>query len=139
MASLNKAIVIGNVGNDPEVKFMASGDAVTTISVATTDEWKDKSSGEKRSVTEWHKVTFFRKLAEIVGEHVKKGQQVYVEGRIKTKKYTDKDGIERYVTNIEATEMKMLGRRDYDQAKESEPAKIDKSATVDDLSDDIPF
>ena len=78
-------------------------------------------------------------LAEIVGEHVKKGQQVYAEGRIKTKKCTDKDGIERYVTNIEATEMKMLGRRDYDQAKESEPAKIDKSATVDDLSDDIPF
>ena len=133
MASLNKVILIGNLGNDPETRYTTAGDAVTSISLATTDEWRDKGSGEKRQQTEWHKIVFFKKLAEIVSQHLRKGSQVYVEGRIKTKKWTDKDGIERYMTQVEATEMKMLGKRERDNSQASQ------GGAVADLEDDIPF
>lgn len=109
MASINKAILVGNLGADPETRYTASGDAVTTIRLATTDSWKDKQSGEKRETAEWHRVVFYRKLAEIAGQYLRKGSLVYLEGRIKTRKWQDKDGQKRYTTEIEATEMQMLG------------------------------
>ena len=133
MPSLNKVMLIGNLGADPETRYTTAGDAVASISLATTDEWRDKGSGEKRQQTEWHKVVFFKKLAEIVSQHLRKGSQVYVEGRIKTKKWTDKDGIERYMTQVEATEMKMLGKRERDDSQ------VTQGGSVSDLEDDIPF
>ena len=111
MASVNKVIIVGNLGRDPETRYMPSGDAMTTIAVATTDSWKDKNSGEKKEQTEWHRITFFGKLAEIAGQYLKKGSQVYVEGSLRTRKYTDKDGIEKYATDIRADTMQMLGSR----------------------------
>ena len=111
MASVNKVIIVGNLGRDPETRYMPSGDAMTTIAVATTDSWKDKSSGEKKEQTEWHRITFFGKLAEIAGQYLKKGSQVYVEGSLRTRKYTDKDGVEKYATDIRADTMQMLGSR----------------------------
>ena len=111
MASVNKVILVGNLGADPDVRYMASGEAVANVRLATTDSFKDKNSGEKREVTEWHRVVFYRGLADIVGKYLKKGSSVYVEGRIKTRKWNDKDGQERYTTEIEATEMQMLGGR----------------------------
>mgnify|MGYP003450693048 CR=1 FL=1 len=111
MASLNKVLIIGNLGRDPETRYMPSGDAMTTIAVATTESWKDKQTGEKKEATEWHRVTFFGKLAEIAGQYLKKGSQVYIEGSLRTRKYTDKDGVEKYATDIRADEMKMLGSR----------------------------
>ena len=110
MASVNKVILIGNLGKDPETRYMPNGDAVTNITVATTETWKDKS-GEKQEKTEWHRVTFYRKLAEIAGEYLKKGRSVYVEGRLETRKWTDKSGVERYTTDVIATDMKMLGSK----------------------------
>lgn len=109
MASLNKAVLIGNLGQDPEVRYAPSGDAICNVSVATSETWKDKTSGEKRESVEWHKVVFFGKLAEIAGQYLKKGSQVYVEGRIQTRKWQDKDGQDRYTTEIRADTMKMLG------------------------------
>ncbi len=109
MASVNKVIILGNLGRDPETRYMPSGDAMTTISIATTDSWKDKASGEKKESTEWHRVTFFGKLAEIAGQYLKKGSSVYVEGSLRTRKYTDKDGVEKYATDIRADTMQMLG------------------------------
>lgn len=109
MASVNKVIIVGNLGKDPETRFMPNGEAVTNFSVATTESWKDKNSGEKKEVTEWHRITTFRKLAEICGEYLKKGSSVYLEGKLQTRKYTDKDGIERYTTEIVADTMQMLG------------------------------
>jgi single-strand DNA-binding protein len=111
MASVNKVIILGNLGRDPETRYMPSGDAMTTISIATTDSWKDKASGEKKESTEWHRVTFFGKLAEIAGQYLRKGSSVYVEGSLRTRKYTDKDGIEKYATDIRADSMQMLGGR----------------------------
>ena len=111
MASVNKVIILGNLGRDPEMRYMPSGDAMATISIATTDSWKDKSSGEKKESTEWHRVTFFGKLAEIAGQYLKKGSSVYVEGSLRTRKYTDKDGIEKFATDIRADTMQMLGGR----------------------------
>lgn len=111
MASVNKVILIGNVGKDPEVRYAPSGDAIANITLATTDQWRDRSSGEKREATEWHRVTFFGKLAEIVGQYVKKGSSLYVEGSLRTRKWQDKDGQDRYTTEIRADEMKMLGSR----------------------------
>ena len=111
MAAVNKVILLGNLGADPETRYMPNGDAVATIRLATTESWKDRNSGEKRESTEWHRVVFFRKLAEIVGQYLKKGSSVYIEGRIRTRKWQDKDGQERYTTEIEATEMQMLGGR----------------------------
>jgi single-strand DNA-binding protein len=151
MASVNKVILVGNLGADPETRYMTNGDAVCNIRLATTESWKDKSSGEKREMTEWHRVVFYRKLAEIAGQYLKKGAQVYLEGRIRTRKWTDKEGQERYTTEIEATEMQMLGGRqgmgapsgsaepaaDYQPA----PKKAGNTAkpSFDDLDDDIPF
>jgi single-strand DNA-binding protein len=111
MASVNKVILIGNLGRDPEVRYLPEGGAVANISIATTDTWKDKS-GEKQERTEWHRVAFFGRLAEIAGEYLKKGSQVYVEGSLRTRKWTDKEGQERYTTEIRADMMQMLGRRE---------------------------
>ncbi|MFZ1181030.1 MAG: single-stranded DNA-binding protein [Herbaspirillum sp.] len=111
MASVNKAIIVGNLGRDPETRYMPNGEAVTNITVATTESWKDKNSGEKKELTEWHRITFYRKLAEIAGQYLKKGSQVYVEGRLQTRKWTDKDGTDKYTTEIIADAMQMLGSR----------------------------
>lgn len=108
---INKVILVGNLGNDPETRYTPSGAAVTTISVATSESWTDKQSGQKQERTEWHRVKFFGRLAEIAGEYLRKGSQVYIEGSIRTDKYTDKQGIERYATDIIANEMQMLGGR----------------------------
>jgi len=111
MASVNKVIIVGNLGRDPETRYMPSGDAMTNIAVATTDKWKDKATGEQKEATEWHRVAFFGKLAEIAGQYLKKGSQVYVEGKLRTRKWTDKDGIEKYSTEIIADTLQMLGSR----------------------------
>ena len=149
MASVNKVILIGNLGRDPETRFLPSGSAVANISVATTDTWKDKTSGEKKEATEWHRVVFFGRLAEIVGEYLKKGSQVYVEGRLQTRKY-EKDGQDHYSTEIVADTMKMLGSRsgmgtgepremrEAPAAGESRPAKK-PAGQFQDMDDDIPF
>ena len=148
MASVNKVILIGNLGRDPETRFLPSGSAVANISVATTDTWKDKTSGEKKEATEWHRVVFFGRLAEIVGEYLKKGSQVYVEGRLQTRKY-EKDGQDHYSTEIIADTMKMLGSRSgmgggepresrEPAAGESKPAKK-PAGQFQDMDDDIPF
>ena len=151
MASLNKVLLIGNLGADPETRYTTSGDAVCNIRLATTDSWRDKASGEQRESTEWHRVVFYRRLAEIAGQYLKKGSQVYIEGRIKTRKWQDKDGQERYTTEVEATEMKMLGRREGqgETVSRDDPfapaaaaggnANRRPPANVADLDDDIPF
>lgn len=109
MASVNKVIIVGNLGRDPETRYLPNGDAVANVAIATTDKWKDKQSGEQREQTEWHRVSFFGKLAEIVGQYLTKGSQVYVEGKLQTRKYTDKDGVEKFATEIRADTMQMLG------------------------------
>jgi len=111
MASVNKVILIGNLGQDPEVKYMPSGGAVTNVSIATTDAWKDKNTGQKQERTEWHRVVFFNRLAEIVGEYLRKGSQVYIEGSLRTNKWQDQNGQDRYTTEIIAKEMTMLGSK----------------------------
>lgn len=108
---INKVILVGHLGQDPEVKYMPSGGAVANVSVATSDQWKDKQTGEMRDRTEWHRVVFFNRLAEIVGEYLRKGSQVYVEGRLQTRKWQDQNGQDRYTTEIVASEMQMLGGR----------------------------
>ena len=153
MASVNKVILIGNLGRDPEVRYMPSGDAVANISIATTETWKDKN-GEKQEKTEWHRVAMFGKTAEVAGEYLKKGSQVYIEGRLETRKWTDKEGQERYTTEIRADRMQMLGSRsggsermvppeDDAPRAAAAPAKKSggaaKSSSVEDLEDDIPF
>lgn len=154
MASVNKVILVGNLGRDPEVRYMPSGDAMANLSIATTDTWKDKG-GEKQERTEWHRVVMFGKQAEIAGEYLKKGSQVYIEGRLQTRKWTDKSNIERYTTEIIADRMQMLGSRagggNFESAdKEAEynnsasyadkPASQSKTGSgFDDLEDDIPF
>lgn len=149
MASINKVILIGNLGRDPETRFLPSGSAVANISVATTDTWKDKTSGEKKEATEWHRVVFFGRLAEIVGEYLKKGSQVYVEGRLQTRKY-EKDGQDHYSTEIIADTMKMLGSRSgmggSEPREAREPATAGESKAAkkpagqfQDMDDDIPF
>lgn len=112
MASVNKVILIGNLGRDPEVRYTPSGSAVCNVTLATTRNWKSKDSGEKQEETEWHRVVFYDRLAEIAGEYLKKGRSIYVEGRLKTRKWTDKDGAEKYTTEIIAQEMNMLGSRE---------------------------
>ncbi len=111
MASVNKVILIGNLGKEPETRYAPSGDAICNITLATTDTWRDKASGEKREATEWHRVAFFGKLAEIANQYLKKGSSVYIEGSLRTRKWQDKDGQDRYTTEIRADEMKMLGGR----------------------------
>ena len=143
MASLNKVTLIGNLGKDPETKYMPSGDSMTNITLATTETWKDKATGEKKEATEWHRVTFFGKLAEIAAQYLKKGSSVYVEGSLRTRKYVDKDGVEKYATDIKADEMKMLGGKPEGQQSAPRPAAPARQAasgidyTFDDL--DIPF
>ena len=160
MASVNKVILVGNLGADPETRYTPNGDQVTNIRLATTDRWKDKASGEQRESTEWHRVVFYRRLAEIAGQYLKKGSQVYLEGRLRTRKWTGQDGQEKYTTEIEATEMQMLGRREGGGAPEyersapsgggaSRPAPASKGqgqapaqtggGNFSDFEDDIPF
>jgi single-strand DNA-binding protein len=146
---VNKVILVGHLGQDPEVKYMPSGSAVANVSVATTESWKDKNSGEKQERTEWHRVVFYARLAEIVGEYLRKGSQVYVEGRLQTRKWQAKDGSDRYTTEIVASDMQMLGGRggggggSFDSAPQAEasPAGYDNapSAGGNDFDDDIPF
>ena len=112
MASVNKVILIGNLGRDPELRYTPSGSAVCNVGIATTRNWKNKESGERQEETEWHRVVFFDRLAEIAGEYLKKGRPVYVEGRLRTRKWTDKDGIEKYTTEIYAEQMQLLGGRE---------------------------
>ena len=112
MASVNKVILVGNLGRDPETRYSPDGAAICNVSIATTSQWKDKASGERKEETEWHRVTFYGRLAEIAGEYLKKGRSVYVEGRLKTRKYKDKEGVEKYATDIIADQMQMLGGRE---------------------------
>jgi single-strand DNA-binding protein len=164
MASVNKVILIGNLGRDPEVRYAPSGSAICNVTLATSRQWKDKTSGEKQEETEWHRVVFYDRLAEIAGEYLKKGRPVYVEGRLKTRKWTDKDGVEKYTTEIVADQMQLLGSREgmgggdeggggggygragggesRPSARPSAPAAkpAAKSSTgFDDMDDDIPF
>jgi single-strand DNA-binding protein len=134
MASVNKVIVLGNLGKDPDLRHLPNGDAVCNFSLATTESWKDKE-GNKQDKTEWHNVVIFRKLAEIAGEYLKKGRPVYIEGRLQTRKWQDKEGKDRYTTEIVADQMQMLGSRD--EAKEV--AKTSTPANFDDMELDIPF
>ena len=161
---INKVILVGNLGKDPEMRYSASGAAIANITIATSDNWKDKQTGEKQERTEWHRVVFFNRLAEVVGEYLKKGSQVYVEGRLQTRKWQDKDGQDRYTTEIVASEMQMLGSRGgmgdsggYDQsnyggqqsgggrpaqaAAPAQPAAAPQgnSGGFDNFDDDIPF
>jgi single-strand DNA-binding protein len=146
---INKVILIGHLGQDPEVKYMPSGSAVANVSIATTESWKDKTSGEKQDRTEWHRVVFFARLAEIVGEYLRKGSQVYVEGRLQTRKWQDKSGQDRYSTEIIASEMQMLGGKggggsgsaDFSSSSEAPAASVSSEAggRVEGFDDDIPF
>ena len=145
MAGVNKAIVVGRLGNDPEVRYAASGSAVANISVATSEQWKDKNSGEKQERTEWHRITLFGRQAELAGEYLKKGSQVYIEGRIETSKYPDKEtGSDRWSTKIVAREMQFLDSRggggggDSQSASSASPPQRD-SGPSGDFDDDIPF
>lgn len=145
MASLNRVQLIGFLGADPEIRYMnnGTGDAVASVRIATTESWKDKASGEKKEETEWHRVVFFGKLAEIVGEYLKKGSPVYVEGRIKTQKWINKEGEDRYSTEISADRMQMLGANQKKSKSEDEPVaqtpENPKQGGFDDFKDDIPF
>jgi len=137
---INKVILVGNLGADPEVRYMPSGSAITNIRIATSETWKDKENGEAQERTEWHRVVFFNRLAEIAGEYLKKGSKVYIEGSIRTRKWQDKDGQDKYTTEIVAKEMQMLDSRggsgDFKESHEktSEPAE-----SFNNFDDDIPF
>jgi single-strand DNA-binding protein len=143
---LNKAQIIGNLGRDPEVRYLPSGDAVANISVATTEKWKDKASGEMKEHTEWHRISFFGKQAEIAGQYLKKGSTVYVEGKIQTRKYTDKDGAEKFATEIKGEVLKMIGgkaEQGEQQAPKAAPARQPQRQApapsgFDDMDDDLP-
>jgi single-strand DNA-binding protein len=162
MASINKVILVGNLGRDPEVRYSADGAAICNISIATTSNWKDKASGERREETEWHRIVFYNRLAEIVGEYLKKGRSVYIEGRLRTRKWQNKEGQDVYTTEVIADQMQMLGGRDdmggggssgggeYEgSSAPSKPAARPQSqrpqapaaspASLGDLDDDIPF
>ena len=152
MASVNKVILVGNLGRDPETRYMPDGAAITNVSVATSFQWNDKASGEKKEETEWHRVVFRGKLAEVAGESLKKGSQVYVEGRLRTRKWQDKEGQDRYTTEIVADRMQMLGSRSGSGEPRAEPPPMESKAAepkagaakkpagkFDDLEDDIPF
>ena len=153
---VNKVILVGNLGRDPEIRYSANGQAIANVNIATSESWKDKNTGEKQEKTEWHRIVFFGRLAEIVGEYLKKGSQIYVEGRLQTRKWQDKEGKDRYTTEIVANEMQMLGSRggsgapsdSYNQdtgsaqnsASTNEPAATSTSTGGgDDFDDDIPF
>jgi single-strand DNA-binding protein len=146
---INKVIIVGNVGGDPETRYMPSGSAVTNLTVATNESWKDKQTGEKKERTEWHRVAMFNRLAEIAAEYLRKGSQVYIEGKLRTRKWQDKDGQDRYTTEIIADEMQMLGGRGGDFSGGGSPrsgsgSSQDSGGTPphpgpDDFDDDIPF
>ena len=125
MASINKVILIGNLGADPELRYIPGGDAVCTLRLATTEKWKDKASGEMREATEWHRVVLFRRLAEVANEYLRKGASIYVEGRLRTRKWQDKEGKERFTTEIEGSEMKMLGGASENTPRPMADAKPD--------------
>lgn len=153
MASVNKVILIGNLGKDPETRYMPSGEALTSFSIATSETWKDKTSGEKKEATEWHRISTFGKLAEICGEYLRKGSQVYIEGSLRTRKWQDKEGQDRYTTEIRADQMRMLGGRGGGEGGGGgmrEPAAASSGGgskapakksggSFDDMDDDIPF
>jgi len=159
MASVNKVILIGHLGKDPEVRYAANGDAICNFSLATSEEWKDKSTGEKKSLVEWHRINAFGKLGEICGQYLKKGSQAYIEGSIRTRKWTDKEGIERYTSEIRVDSMRMLGSGPgnantpasdssssqgsrnglADDSYSPAPPKNKPKPSFDDLGDDIPF
>jgi len=136
---INKVILVGNLGADPEVRYMPSGGAVTNLRVATTDSWKDKQSGEQQERTEWHRIVLFGRLAEIAGEYLRKGSQVYLEGRLQTRKWQGQDGNDRYTTEIVANDMQMLGGRGGQQMPDAPAESTKASAPSDDFDDDIPF
>lgn len=151
---INKVILIGNVGSDPEVRYMPNGNAVTTLSIATSETWKDKQTGEKQDRTEWHRVVFYNRLGEIAGEYTKKGSRIYIEGSLRTRKWQDQQGVERYTTEIIANEMQLLDSRStssMDMSKpanatpaarpnqNSAPAAMDQHEGFELLDDDIPF
>ena len=141
---VNKVTLIGNLGNDPEVRYGASGNAVANVSLATTESWRDKDSGEQQEKTEWHRVVFFGKLAEIVAEYLKKGRQIYVEGRLQTNKWQDKEGNDRYTTEVIARELLMLGGRDdVDAPSDTRQEPVAESSGSNDndeiTADDLPF
>jgi single-strand DNA-binding protein len=148
MASVNKVILIGNLGADPEMRYLPNGDPVATLRLATTDTWKDKQTGEKKEATEWHRVVLWRKLGEIAGQYLKKGAQVYIEGGLKTRKWQDKEGQDRYTTEIVGDTMKMLGSRPVGSASAPPPARPAQGGAAptpaegsgfNDFEDDIPF
>ena len=165
MASVNKVILVGNLGRDPEVRYSPDGAAICNVSIATTSNWKDKNSGERREETEWHRVVFYNRLAEIAGEYLKKGRPVYVEGRLKTRKWQNKEGVDQYTTEVVADQMQMLGGRDGGDGgmgggsmgggesqgapRSSAPARAPQAqrpaapaaggANLADMDDDIPF
>jgi single-strand DNA-binding protein len=149
---INKAIIVGNLGQDPEVRYMPSGDAVTNVSIATSESWKDKSSGQEQERTEWHRVVFFGKLAEIAGEYLRKGSQVYVEGKLRTRKWQDQEGNDKYTTEIVVDgfdgKMQMLGSKSGDGSQQSAPQQSrqkapqsapQQQAASGAFDDDIPF
>lgn len=146
MASVNKVILVGNLGKDPEIRYMPNGDAAASFSIATSESWKDKTTGEKKELTEWHRCSAFGKLAEIIGQYLKKGSTVYVEGSIHTRKWQDKDGQDRYSTEIKVKDLKMLGGKPSGGSGSSEPQRSSpspqsapSSGSFEDMPDDIPF
>lgn len=140
MAGINKVIIVGHLGNDPEMRSMPNGEAAANISVATSEAWTDKNTGERREVTEWHRIVFYRKLAEICGQYLKKGAQVYIEGRLRTRKWQDQNGQDRYTTEIQGDVMQMLGTRPQsaDGANNSQPMP-QQDASANAFDDSIPF
>ena len=154
MSSVNKVILVGNIGKDPEVRYLQSGDQICNVTLATSEKYKDKASGEYKENTEWHRIVFFGKLAEICGQYLQKGKKIYVDGRIRTNKWQDKEGNERYTTEIIGSEMKMLsgkddsGRREAPEApgtmaeadkKKAATASAKTGSPFDDMDDDVPF
>lgn len=148
MASVNKVILVGNLGRDPEMRTFPSGDQIANVAIATTDRWKDKQTGETKEATEWHRVVFSNRLAEIAGQYLRKGSQVYVEGSLRTRKWTDSSGVERYATEIRADSMQMLGSRTGTQGGAPAPstaapapayAPAPSGSGFDDMDSDIPF
>jgi len=142
---INKVIIVGNLGGDPETRYMPSGSAVTNLTVATNESWKDKKTGEQKDRTEWHKVAMFNRLAEVAAEYLRKGSQVYIEGKLRTRKWQDKSGQDRWTTEIIADEMQMLGGRGgggsapMNSSSDSAPSSAPPQPGPDDFDDDIPF
>lgn len=150
MAGINKVIIVGNLGNDPEIRTMPNGEQVANITVATSESWKDKNTGERKETVEWHRIVLYRRLAEIAGQYLHKGSQVYIEGRLKTRKWQDNNGQDRYTTEIQGDNLQMLGGRNQDAAQNQPPKQQDKQQKaqsksqqseppVDAFDDNIPF